>query len=98
MKSISRCLKGARLVEMVHTKGLSVIIIDRPECFGKPEKEHLFKFALSGADGGTGTLTIARQILSLVRLPIPPRPQINHSGVFKMEHRCEIFLKRGSGI
>ncbi len=53
MKSISRCLKGARLVEMVHTKGLSVIIIDRPECFGKPEKEHLFKFALSGADGGT---------------------------------------------
>ena len=52
----------------------------------------------NGADGGTWTLTIARQILSLVRLPIPPRPQINHSGVFKMEHRCEIFLKRGSGI
>ena len=33
-----------------------------------------WKYLKNGAGEGTRTPTVARQILSLVRLPIPPRP------------------------
>ena len=40
-------------------------------------KKTVFRLLLTnGADEGTRTPTVARQILSLVRLPISPHPQL----------------------